>query len=79
MSTDPVVFDPDARRLDRFIMDAIVGFLNDPPDSDFQTGYLAALTVIYREGLRRGHDDARLLRAEEICKRVAFPSPGNDP
>lgn len=30
-----------------YIVDAIIGFLNDPPDSAFQRGYQAALRTVY--------------------------------
>lgn len=60
------VIDFDARRVEPFVMKAIEGFLNDPPDSDYQRGYAAALIVIYREGLGRGASDARVEAAERL-------------
>lgn len=50
----------DAEKATRFVDRALIGFLNDPADSDYQRGYLAALLAIYREGLGKGAHDARL-------------------
>lgn len=33
-----------------YVLGAIDGFLMDPPDSDFQRGYLAALITVMTEG-----------------------------
>ncbi|AOG03091.1 hypothetical protein [Bosea sp. RAC05] len=60
------VIDFDARRVEPFVMKAIEGFLNDPPDSDYQRGYLAGLVNVYREGLGRGVSDARLEAADRL-------------
>lgn len=50
----------DAEKASRYIERAMLGFLGDPADSDFQRGFLAALLVTYREGLGRGVSDDRL-------------------
>ena len=34
---------------ERYIKQAIAAFVRDPPDSDFQRGYLEALLVVQRE------------------------------
>lgn len=34
---------------ERYIEQAIAAFVRDPPDSDFQRGYLEALLVVQRE------------------------------
>lgn len=34
---------------ERYIQQAIEAFVRDPPDSDFQRGYLEALLVVKRE------------------------------
>ena len=41
----------------RFMEEALAGFVNDPPDSDSQRGYLDALYVIAAEalGMDLGH------------------------
>lgn len=62
------IVDFDARKVAPFIIAEIGRFLDDPPDSDHQRGYLAALINVYREGLGRGADDARLLAAERLLK-----------
>jgi hypothetical protein len=58
--------DFDAKRIAPKIISAIAGFLMDPPDSEFQRGYLAALCTLYREGLGRGEGDDRLTAAERL-------------
>lgn len=60
------VIDFDSARVAPFIVRAIEGFLADPPDSDYQRGYLAALVNIYREGMGRGETDARVIAAEKL-------------
>lgn len=34
-----------------YVMIALAGFVGDPPDSDFQSGYLAALKAVATEGM----------------------------
>lgn len=36
-------------RFERYVQEAIAGFERDPPDTDYQRGYLAALLVIQKE------------------------------
>lgn len=50
----------DAEKASRYLKDAMMGFLNDPPDSDYQRGFLGALLVVYQEGLGKGEGDDRL-------------------
>ena len=50
----------DAEKASRYIEEALTGFINDPADSDFQRGYLAALLTMYDEGLGKGLGDNRL-------------------
>lgn len=58
----------DAERASRYIESALSGFLNDPADSDFQRGYLAALLTLYTEGLGKGLDDGRIALLErQVC------------
>ena len=63
------VIDLDAGRVLPYMMQAIEGFLRDPPDTDFQRGYLSALCMVMREGLRRGQNDARLEAAERLTQQ----------
>jgi hypothetical protein len=51
----------DAERVSQYLESLFAGYLNDPADSDYQRGFLAAALVIYREALGRGVDDARLM------------------
>lgn len=64
------VVDFEAYRIAPFLMSAIEAFLRDPPDSEFQKGYLAALLIVYREGLGR-NTDGRLDAAERLCEKSA--------
>jgi hypothetical protein len=50
----------DAEKASRYLERAMQGFLGDPADSDYQRGFLAALLVVYREGLGKGARDDRL-------------------
>ena len=59
------VIDFDAARIAPYLMSSIEGFLGDPPDTEFQRGYLAALITVYREGLRRD-GDVRIAAAEAL-------------
>jgi hypothetical protein len=62
------IIDFDAARLGPFLIRQIELFLIDPPDSDFQCGYLAALIIVYREGLGREAPDGLLQAAERLYK-----------
>ena len=57
-----VIVSFDAERASRYIEHVFRGYLQDPADSDFQRGYLAALLTLYRKGLGNGegHDRLRL-------------------
>lgn len=54
----------DAEKASRYLLRALLGFHADPPDSDHQRGYLAALLATYREGLGKGLDDDRIKTLE---------------
>lgn len=58
----------DAEKASRYIEQALSGFINDPADSDFQRGYLAALLTIYEEGLGKGAGDDRLSLLHKMAK-----------
>lgn len=58
MSAEIISFD--AEQASRYIERALSGYLGDPADSQYQQGFLAALLVIYREGLGKGMGDDRL-------------------
>lgn len=53
------VVELDTMRVQRYLDASIDLFMRDPPDSDFQRGFMSALIVLYREALGR-KDDARL-------------------
>lgn len=55
-----------SKTIDEFVLGQIAGFLGDPPDNDFQEGYLAALVNIAGEGL--GMMNA-IKDAEELLSR----------
>ena len=58
----------DAEKASRYIEKALAGFINDPADSDFQRGYLAALLTMYEEGLGKGAGDDRLPLLLQMAK-----------
>ncbi len=55
-----MVIEFETERASRYVLDALLSFIGDPPDTDFQTGYLACLLDIYREGLNQGDGDDRI-------------------
>lgn len=59
------IVDLDSARIAPYLASSIEGFLRDPPDSNFQRGYLAALLAVYSEGLGR-RQDARVRAAERL-------------
>lgn len=63
MSGEIISFDE--AKASRYIHQALMGFLSDPADNNYQRGFLSALLVVYQEGLGKGMDDDRiaLLRA----------------
>jgi hypothetical protein len=54
------IIDFDALRVEPYLEGLFRGYLNDPADSDYQRGYLAAALDIYSECLRRGDGDDRI-------------------
>ena len=65
MAGDPISFD--AEKASRYIERAFDGFFADPPDSNFQRGFLAALIVLYREGLGKGEGDDRIALLDRMA------------
>jgi hypothetical protein len=65
------IIDFDDWRVAPYLVQTIEGFLNDPPDTPFQRGYLAAVVCVYREGLGRGIADARLIAAQRLIQEPA--------
>lgn len=66
MSENVISFD--AEKASRYLERAMFGFLGDPADSDYQRGFLAALLVVYREGLGKGATDDRLRLLDEMTE-----------
>jgi hypothetical protein len=60
------IVDLDGRRAERFLLTSLDIFLKNPPSNEFERGFLAALTAVYRQGLRRGEGDARLIAASRL-------------
>jgi len=73
MQTADNVIDLDARRVAPMLLQGIEGFLGDPPEDEFQRGYLAALLVVYGEGLGRGKGDARVQAGERLVRAARPP------
>ncbi len=60
------IVDLDGRRAEHFLLTSVDVFLRNPPQNEFERGFLAALTAVYRQGLRRGEGDARLIAASRL-------------
>lgn len=67
-TSSAVVVSLDAEKASRYILGGLIGFLGDPPDSDYQRGFLGALLIIYKEGLGKGVGDDRLALPERMCE-----------
>ena len=55
------IIDLDMVRVEPYLKNAIAGCLLDPLDSKFQRGFLAALLIVYREGLSRAQKENPLI------------------
>lgn len=60
VTTNLVEFD--AHKVRKYLDRSINGFINDPPDSVYQKGFLAAVLIIWGEAL--GIKDARTEKLE---------------
>jgi hypothetical protein len=49
-----------------YVRKALEGFLLDPPDSDYQLGYMAAMKQVYTEGLLMQNSDALIVAITKI-------------
>jgi hypothetical protein len=58
--------DDPSRRVTIYLLEQIAHFVSNPPDADFQRGYLAALLDIYEEGLG-GAPEVVVEDARQIC------------
>ena len=59
------IIEMDAHRVRDYIARALDGFLNDPPVTVYQQGFLAALCVVYKEACGKTKD-ARLEACEHL-------------
>lgn len=50
----------DSKQVERYLNETMAGFLADPVESEYQSGFLSAILVVYREALGRDVDDDRL-------------------
>jgi hypothetical protein len=62
------IIDFDGARVTPYLKNAIALFLLDPPDTEFQCGFLAALLIVDREGLGHGEKDDLLQNAERLLR-----------
>lgn len=60
----------DDAKAGRYLQAALFSFLNDPPDSLFQCGYLAALLAVYQEGLGKGQTDDRVKTLDSLLSHT---------
>ena len=75
MEPRPMIHNIEDTRVMRYMTAAIDGFLGDPPDTDFQSGYLSALVETFRV-FGGSPDDARIQAAERILRRGGCGAPG---
>lgn len=54
--------------VEAYVSDALNGFAADPPDSDYQRGFLSAMLAVWNEGLGKGEGDERLPRLTAMTK-----------
>ena len=68
MSGEIVSFD--VEKASRYVDQALHGFMNDPPDSDYQRGFLAALLVVYEEGCGKPVEGGRFAVLCNMAERA---------
>lgn len=56
----------DSEKIEAYLREAMEGFITDPPDDDYQQGYLGALTAIYEEALGMPKDSNILVAVGEL-------------
>ena len=57
-----------AAYVDEYVRSAVQGFVGDPPDSNYQSGYLAALLVVAQEALGASIGHVSLRRSRPAAK-----------
>jgi hypothetical protein len=53
--------------VEEYVRSAVQGFLGDPPDTEFQRGYLASLLVLAEEALGLRMDLPPFAEAHKLC------------
>lgn len=56
----------DVASIREYLRTALERFLLDPPDSDFQLGFMAAMKVVYHEGLHIPKSDPLMMAITKI-------------
>ena len=54
--------------IEEYVRSAVQGFVNDPPDTDPQWGYLSALLVVAKDALGQQMDTSPFAEARELWK-----------
>src|SRR5262245_37973021 len=57
-----------ANQLEEYVTSAVQMFLVDPPDTDFQYGFLAALLVVAKEALELRMDNPPFANAQDLWR-----------
>ena len=50
-----------------YVIKAVEQFLSDPPDTEYQRGFLAALLLVWSEGMNGNVNDVRFIAADDLC------------
>jgi len=53
--------------VEEYVRRSVEGFLGDPPDTDFQRGFLASLLIVAEEALGLRMDVAPFSQAQKLC------------
>lgn len=60
------IIDFDGKKAAPYIRTCLTGFMNDPPDTEYQMGYLAACVDIYKEALTKQDDILK------VCEKIVY-------
>ena len=63
------VIDFDAAKCLPYLRKALLSFLSDPPDSDYQRGFLAGILAVYQEALGKEDDLVKLCQKMLVDKQ----------
>jgi hypothetical protein len=56
----------DSQKIETYLREAMERFITDPPDDEYQQGFLGALMVIYEEALGMPKDSNILVAVKEL-------------